>query len=70
LKLSELRGGAKVTGVITNCDCVIRIMTLGIIEGCELKYLSSTGNNIEFSLYGKRIVISKHCAEQVIINVH
>ncbi len=69
MKLNEMKVGrvARIKKVETKCNCVLRIMTLGLVEGVSVKYISSTKTNMELSIYGSRIVISKHCASHIII---
>ena len=69
MKLNELKKGstAVVKKVETNCNCVLRIMTLGLVEGTRVKYLTSTKNNMELVIHGARVAISKHCASHIVI---
>lgn len=69
MKLNDLKVGqtAKIKEVETNCKCVLRIMTLGLVEGTKVKHISSTKNNMEFAVCGTRIAISKHCAGHIVV---
>ena len=69
MKLSELGKGktAKIKKVNTDCNCVLRIMTLGLVEGVKVKHISSTKANMELSVYGTRLALSKHCANYIVV---
>jgi len=67
MRLNELEVGktAVIKRVETNCNCVLRIMTLGLIEGARVKHITSTKGNIELVVQGARVAISKHCASHI-----
>jgi Fe2+ transport system protein FeoA len=69
MKLSELKKGSTATikKVNTDCNCVLRIMTLGLVEGVKIKHLTSTKGNMELVVYGARYAISKHCASHIVV---
>lgn len=69
MKLNEMKLGrvATIKQIETKCNCVLRIMTLGLVEGVRVKYISHTKTNMELSIYGTKIVISKHCASHIVV---
>jgi Fe2+ transport system protein FeoA len=69
MKLSELKKGSTATikEVETNCNCVLRVMTLGLIEGSKVTHITSTSGNMELVVHGARIAISKHCASHIVV---
>jgi Fe2+ transport system protein FeoA len=69
MKLNELKKGqtAKITKVNPSCDCVLRVMTLGLVKGVKVTHVSSAGANMELRIYNSTVCISKHCAENIIV---
>jgi Fe2+ transport system protein FeoA len=69
LRLNELETGrsATIKKVETNCNCVLRIMTLGLVEGTKVKRLTSTRDNMEVLVHGRRVALSKHCASNIVV---
>ena len=69
MRLSELEKGktAVIKKVEANCNCVLRIMTLGLVEGAKIKHITSTKNNMELGIYGAKVAISKHCASNIVV---
>jgi len=69
MRLNELKAGhtATIKKIETNCNCVLRIMTLGLVEGTRVKHITSTKGNMELGIYGARVAISKHCASNIVV---
>ena len=69
MRLSELKVGqtAVIKKVDTNCNCVLRIMTLGLTEKARVKHITSTKGNMEIVVHGVRVAISKHCATHIVV---
>jgi len=69
MKLNELKRGqtAKIKKVETGCNCVLRIMTLGLVEGARVKHITSTSSNMEIGVRGIKVAISKHCASHIVV---
>ena len=69
MKLNELKLGrtAVIKEVEAKCNCVLRFMTLGLVEGAKIKFIGHTKHNIEISIYGTRVAISKHCASHIVV---
>jgi len=69
MRLNELEVGSTVTikKVDTSCNCILRIMTLGLIEGAKIKCIGSTKNNVLLRIYGNTVAISKHCAKHIVV---
>ena len=67
--LTEVSVGdtARILAINTNNGNVIRIMTLGIIEQCEVKVLTKTSAGIEISLHGKSIAVSNDLAQEIMV---
>ena len=43
---------------------VLRPMTLGLVEGCEVKCLTKFADLLELELYGNRLAITKETAKR------
>ena len=72
MTLNELKRNemARVTHIRTDCNCVLRIMTMGIVEGSQIKTASTTKHNMEVWVHNRnRIALSKHCASKITIVV-
>ena len=72
MTLDGLKRGqmARVVNVKTDCNCVLRIMTMGIVEGSQVKVASSTKHNMEIWVHNRnRMALSKHCASKISIVV-
>jgi Fe2+ transport system protein FeoA len=72
MTLDELKKGqmGRVTNVRADCNCVLRIMTLGIVEGSQVKTASTTKYNMEIWIHSRnKMALSKHCARKVTIVV-
>lgn len=69
MKLNDLKIGqtALIKEIEIKCNCVLRFMTLGLVEGTKVTHITSTKHNMELRIYGRRIVISKHCASHIVI---
>jgi Fe2+ transport system protein FeoA len=70
MKLSEVeqRKSVTISKVDTNCNCILRVMTLGLVEGTKVTVVSKTKSNIEVRIFrGATVGISKHCAEKLIV---
>lgn len=69
MKLNELKLGrtAVIKEIETDCNCILRIMTLGLVEGVKIKYISHTKTNMELVIYGTKVAISKHCASHIVV---
>ena len=65
MKISEMEYQQE--GVIQDIEdvhlpCVQRLMTLGLIEGSTIKYISSVSSSIEIEIYGSKLALRKDCA--------
>jgi len=47
--------------------CVQRLMTLGLIEGSTIKYISSVSSSIEIEIYGSKLALNTDCASHFIV---
>lgn len=68
MKLSDLAPGerATVTSIDTSEVSALRLMTLGIIEGSEVRCLSKLAKTIEIDIYGMGFAISIDMADKFI----
>jgi len=69
MRLNKVKVGQAVIikEVDAKCNCTLRIMTLGLIEGTKVKVISSTRDNIEVLAYNSKYAISKHCASFIVV---
>ena len=47
--------------------CVQRLMTLGLVEGTTIKYISSVSSSIEIEIYGAKLALHADCASHFIV---
>jgi len=69
MTLDEVKVGHSCTvlAIKIKDNSVLRIMSLGIIEQTVVKVLTKTKNNIEVSLEGSRLAISKELASCIMV---
>jgi len=69
MKLSEVKVGER--GTINNMFIAgpdtLRVMTMGLVLGSEVKVLSRTSGSIEISVEGSRMAIDKEIASKIMV---
>lgn len=48
-------------------QCVQRLMTLGLVEGSTIKYISSASSSVEIEIYGAKLALHEDCASHFIV---